>query len=80
MYSCAVITIVFNVPLAFTAVFGNGLIFAAYYQTGESFRKPVNMILVSLAITDFLTGAVSQPLYIYELILLLTNGDTLLRA
>ena len=72
MYSSAVITIVFNALLAFTAVLGNGLIFAAYYQT-ESLRKPVNTILLSLAITDFLTGAVTQPLYIYELVLLLTN-------
>ena len=72
MYISVVITIVFNVLLAFTAVLGNGLIFAAYYQT-ESLRKPVNTILLSLAITDFLTGAVSQPLYIYELVLLLTN-------
>ena len=79
-YISVVMTIVFNVLLAFTAVLGNGLIFAAYYQT-ESLRKPVNTILLSLAITDFLTGAVSQPLYIYELVLLLTNcTETLRRA
>ena len=72
MYNYAVAAIIFNVALAFTAVLGNGLIFAAYYQN-ESLRKPVNTILLSLAITDFLTGAVSQPLYTYELVLVLWN-------
>ena len=39
--------------------------FAAYYYT-PSLRKPVNTILLSLAATDFLSGAISQPLFIYE--------------
>ena len=72
LYVSAIVTIIFNTLLAVTAVLGNGLIFAAYYQN-QTLRKPVNTILLSLAATDFLTGAVSQPLYIYENFITITN-------
>ena len=72
MYSSTVVTIVFNALLAVIAVLGNSLVFTAYYHS-ETLRKPVNMILLSLATTDFLTGAVSQPLYIFENILMISN-------
>ena len=71
-YYTVIVTIILNLLLALTAVLGNGLMLAAYYQS-ESLRKPVHTILLSLAVTDFLTGAVSQPLYIHELLLQLTN-------
>ena len=66
----AMVHIVLNALLAVTAVLGNGLIFAAYYQN-QTLRKPANTILLSLAATDFLTGAISQPLFIYEKIVML---------
>ena len=72
LYVSAIVTIIFNTPLAVTAILGNGLIFAAYYQN-RTLRKPVNTILLSLAATDFLIGAVGQPLYIYEKIIMITN-------
>ena len=72
MYSSIVITSVFNTLLAVTAVLGNSLVFAAYYHS-ETLRKPVNMILLSLAATDFITGAVTQPLFIFENILIISN-------
>ena len=71
-YYTVVVSIMFNLLFALTAVLGNGLMLAAYYQS-ESLRKPVHTILLNLAVTDFLTGAVSQPLYIYELLLHLAN-------
>ena len=72
LYVSAIVTIIFNTLLAVTAVLGNGLIFAAYYQN-QTLRKPVNTILLSLAATDFLTGAVGQPLFIYEKFITITN-------
>ena len=72
MYRSSVVTIIFNALLAVTAVLGNSLVFAAYYHS-ETLRKPVNMILLSLAATDFLTGAVTQPFFIFENILLIYN-------
>ena len=64
--------IIANVPLALLAVLGNGLVFVAYYQN-ESIRSAANTALVSLAITDFLSGAVCQPLHIYDDVLVLNN-------
>ena len=72
LYVSAIVTIIFNTLLAVTAVLGNGLIFAAYYQN-QTLRKPVNTILLSLAATDFLTGAVGQPLYISEKFITIKN-------
>ena len=57
--------IIANALLALTAILGNGLIFYVHYKY-ESLRKPANSILLSLAATDFLTGAISQPFFIYE--------------
>ena len=61
----AIVNMVLGVLLTVTAVLGNGLVFAAYYYA-PSLRKPANTILLSLAATDFLSGAISQPLFIYE--------------
>ena len=73
VYGYAIILIVFNAVLAVTAVFSNGLVLAAYSVSEALRQKPINTILMSLAVTDFLTGAISQPLFFYEKILLITN-------
>ena len=70
LQASAIVNIVLNALLAVIAVLGNGLIFAAYYQN-QTLRKPVNTIQLSLAATDFLTGAICQPLFIYEQIIML---------
>ena len=66
IYSSVIAAIVFNTLISLTtSVLGNGLLLLAYYKN-QSFRRPANSILLGLAVTDFLTGAVSQPLFIYE--------------
>ena len=65
LYGHVMANIVVGVLLTVTAVLGNGLVFAAYYYT-PSLRKPANTILLSLAATDFLSGVILQPLYVYE--------------
>ena len=72
IYPWAIAIIIFNVLSALTAILGNGLLFLVYYKT-RSIRKPANTILLSLAVADFLTGAVSQPLFICEKLLMLFN-------
>ena len=72
IYPWAIAVIVFNALSALTAILGNGLLFLVYYKT-RSIRKPANTILLSLAVADFLTGAVSQPLFICEKLLMLFN-------
>ena len=66
--------IIANALLALTAILGNGLIFYVHYKY-ESLRKPANRILLSLAATDFLTGLITQPFFIYER-LLISSGCT----
>ena len=68
------INIVLNVLLAIV-ILGNSLIFAAYYQN-YSLRTPANTILLSLAVTDFLCGATSQPLCICDQLLMMARGCT----
>ena len=75
MFTHHIVNIVLNALLALTAILGNSLIFAAYYQS-HSLRKPVNTILLSLAATDFLCGATSQPFYIYEKVLMMGGCTT----
>ena len=66
--------IIFNVVLSalltVTAVLGNGLVFAAYNYS-ETLRRPAHVVLMSLAATDFLSGIVTQPLFIVEKALLI---------
>ena len=66
--------IIFNVVLSalltVTAVLGNGLVFAAY-NCSETLRRPAHVVLMSLAATDFLSGIVTQPLFIVEKSLLI---------
>ena len=72
MYSSAIAAIVFNTLIALTTVLGNGLLLLVYYKN-QTIRRPANSILLGLAVTDFLTGAVSQPLFIYENLAMLFN-------
>lgn len=65
LYGHFIFGIVLNAFLALAAVSGNGLVLAAYHQN-ESLRKPVDTILLCLAATDFLSGAISQPFFIFE--------------
>ena len=58
-----------------TAVLSNGLLFAVYYLN-EPLRRPANTILLALALTDFLTGAVVQPLNVWLQIMILTADCT----
>ena len=58
--------------LALAAVLGNGLFIVVYYRK-EALQTPSNTALVGLAVTDFLSGAVALPLFLYEKILVLTN-------
>ena len=71
-FEATVTTAVLNSVLALTAVLGNGLVFAAYYKS-ESLRRPVFTILMAVALTDFATGAVTQPLFIYVLLKTLSS-------
>ena len=61
-----------NIPLCLMAALGNGLVFAAYYHS-QSLRRPVFTILMFVAATDFLTGAVGQPLYVFAMLRGLTT-------
>ena len=57
----------------FTAVLSNELLFAVYYLN-EPLRRPAITILLALALTDFLTGAVVNSLNTYEQIMI-AKGD-----
>ena len=72
IYTSAIAAIVFNTLIALTAVLGNGLLLLVFYKN-QSIRRPANSILLGLAVTDFLTGAVSQSLFICENLLKLFN-------
>lgn len=51
------------VPIASVIVIMNTLVFVVFLNS-EKLRTPANMILFSLAITDFLTGALNIPMLI----------------
>ena len=72
IYSSSIAAIVFNTLIALTAVLGNGLLLLVYYKN-QSIRRPANSILLGLAVTDFLTGAVGQPLFVCEELFILFN-------
>ena len=56
-----------------TAVLSNALLFVVYYLN-EPLRRPAITILLALALTDFLTGAVVNSLNTYEQIIIV-KGD-----
>ena len=62
-----------GVVLTLGAIIGNSLVFAAYYYS-ESLRRPVHLLLLSLAATDLMSGLVTQPLWLVEKSLLISGS------
>ena len=58
----------FNSITALTATLGNVLVIAAVWQT-PNLRNPSNIILFYLAITDLLTGLITEPTFVLHIIL-----------
>ena len=58
-----IINCVLNVPLMLISILGNALVLAAIIRT-PSIRSTSMLILCSLAVSDFLVGLITQPLYI----------------
>ena len=58
---------VLNSMLSLSAVLGNSLVFAAYCRS-ESLRRPIFTVLMGVSLSDFLTGALSHPLFIFVLL------------
>ncbi|XP_078371786.1 adrenocorticotropic hormone receptor-like [Oculina patagonica] len=58
-----VVNAAINIPFSLLAVVGNSLILAAFVKK-PSLISPSNVILISLAISDFCVGLIVQPLYI----------------
>ena len=66
---------VINIIAAAFAVTGNGMVIAAVLQR-SSLRSPSTCLLCCLAVSDFFTGALSQPVYvIYSTALLDSSYD-----
>ena len=63
MFAVFMSVIVAAALLSPLAVVGNGLVWAAIWRN-PSLRTPSYILLAGLAITDFCTGLVTQPLYI----------------
>ena len=59
----SVMLCVFNGITMFSAVLGNAVILTVFWKT-TSFHKPANILLCSLAVTDFLTGLLTQPSFL----------------
>ena len=57
-----------SILLIFTTVFGNFLVIASY-RTNRRLRTRTNAFLVSLAISDFLVGSISLPMWIYMIMM-----------
>ena len=72
LVSYIVANMVLSAVLAVAAVLANGLVFAAYYYS-ESLRRPAHVLLLSLAATDLLTGAIAIPVFIAKNILLISG-------
>ena len=53
-----------SILLMLAILFGNALVIASY-KTNRRLRTRTNVFLVSLAISDFLVGSVSLPMWIY---------------
>ena len=58
-----IINCVVNAPLMLISILGNALVLAAVKRT-PSIRSTHMIMLCSLAVSDFLVGLISQPLYI----------------
>ena len=67
MYICTIVLCVINSATAISAVLGNGAVIAAIWKTA-SLRSPTIVLLCSLAVTDLLSGLLTQPMFVTELI------------
>lgn len=70
---------VVNVFLCLTALFGNSTIIIAIWKT-SSLHSPANMLLTSLAVSDFAVGLISHPLFIATLVRQMYDISTSSRA
>ena len=59
------------IPIAILIVLTNGVVFLLFYKT-KSLRTPANYLLLSLAISDLMTGLINIPLFIAQTI---NSGD-----
>ena len=66
-------TCVITAVLAPVTVTGNALILAAIWKN-PSLRTPSYVLLAGLAVTDFCTGLLTQPVYILSLVSVLTGN------
>lgn len=62
--SAPAIFVTFSIALAAFIIMGNALVIGAY-KTNLHLRTGTNSFLVSLALSDFLVGSVSMPIWIY---------------
>ena len=64
----------FNIFLAITASLGNALILIALHKV-TSIYPPTKLLFRCLAVTDFLVGLISQPLYIIYRFFTISNAN-----
>lgn len=57
-------SLIFNFVIAVFAIFGNGLVCAAF-ATNKRLRILTNYYVVSLAVSDILVGSINIPLWMY---------------
>lgn len=67
-YVSNVAAVVVNVLLSIFAVVCNALVMLAVYKT-KSLHRPANLLICSLALTDFLVGLVVQPITVVRLLM-----------
>ena len=74
-----VINCAINIPLALTSIAGNALVLHAVWKT-PTLRSPSMLLLCSLALSDLAVGAVAQPLFIAnDLIVVYSQSERLKR-
>ena len=61
-----IISCVLNAPLMLISILGNALVLAAIMRTSSIRSTPHNIMLCSLAVSDFLVGLIVQPIYTAE--------------
>ena len=67
-----------SILLAVAILFGNALVIASY-KINWRLRTRTNAFLVSLAVSDFLVGSISMPMWIYNIIIV-DNGSVPFKA
>ena len=65
-YAVVITFICLYVPLALIIIAGNILVIVVF-KNNKKLKVPINVLFMSLASSDFLVGAVSIPLWIYNL-------------